>query len=65
MVAAGVSKVYRDTILGHSLKGMDTHYIKPSDADLVRAMGKYTKWLDNELVNVDQNQIDDLLKNDN
>lgn len=29
MVEAGFDKVYRDTILGHSLKGMDVHYINP------------------------------------
>lgn len=54
MVAAGVSKVYRDTILGHSLKGMDTHYIKPSDEDLTRALGKYTQWIDGQFKNVDK-----------
>ena len=46
MVDAGVDKAYRDTILGHSLKGMDTHYIKPSEESLTAAMDKYTAWLD-------------------
>ena len=46
MVDAGVDKAYRDTILGHSLKGMDTHYIKPSEESLTTAMDKYTEWLD-------------------
>lgn len=41
-VRAGVDKVYRDTITGHSLKGMDIHYIKPSEADLAAAMEKFT-----------------------
>ena len=27
MLSAGVDKVYRDTILGHSLRGMDIHYM--------------------------------------
>jgi len=49
MAAAGLSKVYRDTILGHSLKGMDIHYIVPSDDDLTEAMDKYTKWLDGKM----------------
>ncbi|WP_373498977.1 tyrosine-type recombinase/integrase [Desulfococcus sp.] len=55
MVSAGVDKVYRDMILGHSLKGMDVHYIKPGDDELTAAMDKYTEWLDRELKNVDQN----------
>ncbi len=29
MLSAGVDKVYRDTILGHSLQGMDVHYMAP------------------------------------
>ena len=48
MVDAGVNKVYRDTILGHSLKGMDMHYIKPPESSLKTAMEKYTAWLDAE-----------------
>jgi hypothetical protein len=43
---AGIDKVYHDTIVGHSLSGMDIHCIKPNDADLRRAMDVYTKWLD-------------------
>ena len=46
MLSAGVDKVYRDTILGHSLQGMDIHYMAPSEDDLHRAMGDYTEWLD-------------------
>ena len=53
MLKAGVSKVYRDTLLGHSLKGMDKHYMVPDENDLIRAMNQYTKWLDDQL-NVDQ-----------
>jgi integrase len=34
MLSAGVDKVYRDTILGHSLQGMDVHYMAPSEDDL-------------------------------
>ncbi|MFV9691248.1 MAG: tyrosine-type recombinase/integrase, partial [Desulfobacteria bacterium] len=58
MVAAGVDKVYRDTILGHSLKGMDVYYIVPKDDALTNAMTKYTEWFDHQVkvvsANVDQ-----------
>jgi len=52
MLAAGVDKVYRDTILGHSLTGMDVHYISPSEENLKQAMAKYTAWLDTQFENV-------------
>jgi integrase len=59
MLSAGVSKVYCDLILGHSLQGMDAHYIVPDDDTLKQAMERYTNWLDNKiansLANVDQN----------
>ena len=57
MLEAGVDKVYRDTILGHSLEGMDNYYIHPSEENLKGAMEKYTSWLDSQLLNanVDQN----------
>jgi hypothetical protein len=41
MVSAGVDKVYRDTILGQSLKGMDIHCIAPTEDDLAGAIDKY------------------------
>jgi len=50
MLSAGVDKVYRDTILGHSLHGMDVHYMAPSEDDLHRAMERYTEWLDGQLI---------------
>ena len=54
---AGVEQVPRDVILGHSLHGMDAHYMAPSIDDLHRAMEKYTEWLDGQLIlaSVDQN----------
>lgn len=55
MVNAGVDHVHRDLILGHSLKGMDVHYMAPSEGDLHQAMAKYTAWLDGQLQSVDQN----------
>lgn len=53
MTTAGVNKIYRDLILGHSLQGMDVHYISPSDEDLKQAMDQYTTWLDDQILNVD------------
>ena len=61
MLLAGVDRPHRDTILGHSLKGMDAHYIVPSDESLTKAMDRFTQWLDGKLKlesvdqNVDQN----------
>ncbi len=53
MVNASIDKVYRDLILGHSLLGMDVHYMAPSDDDLKNAMEKYTAWIDDQIANVD------------
>lgn len=49
MLNAGVEKVHRDVILGHSLQGMDVHYLVPSEEDLRVAMDQYTAWLDSQL----------------
>lgn len=49
MLNAGVDKVYRDLILGHSLTGMDVHYLAPNEDDLKKAMDQYTSWLDKKL----------------
>jgi len=46
---AGVDKVRRDVIVGHSLKGMDVHYIVLSDESLQEAMDRYTQWLDERI----------------
>lgn len=62
MLSAGVDKVYRDTILGHSLHGMDVHYLVPSEDDLHGAMARYTEWLDGQLANVSQN-VNNSIKN--
>lgn len=53
MARAGIDKVYPDTILGHSLQGMDKNYLKPSDEDLHAAMERYTSWLQVEIASVD------------
>jgi hypothetical protein len=52
MLSAGVSKVYCDLILGHSLQGMDAHYIVPDDDTLRQAMERYTAWLDDRIAHV-------------
>jgi cytochrome c len=49
MVDAGVDKAHREKILGHSLKGMDVHYVKPPDSSFMAAMDKYTEWLDAQI----------------
>lgn len=54
MLNAGVDKVHRDLILGHSLTGMDVHYIAPSDDSLKEAMDKYTRWLDEQIAGTSQ-----------
>ena len=55
MLNAGVDKVHRDIILGHSLHGMDVHYMSPSEEDLHRAMDRYTEWLDGQFQSVSEN----------
>ncbi len=53
MVKAGVNKVYRDLILGHSLQGMDAHYIVESGLEgrMRQAMDHYATWLENQFKN--------------
>jgi integrase len=55
LLRTGIDKAIRDTILGHSLQGMDAYYLKPSDADLKEAMDKFTSWIDAQIANVTQN----------
>ena len=57
MVKAGIDKIYRDVILGHSLEGMDARYIHPDDEDLKAAMTQYTTWLDYQVL--DKSKISD------
>lgn len=58
MLKSKVDKIYRDCILGHSLEGMDVHYMAPSEEDLHIAMDYYTMWFDNEVT-----KIQDVSKN--
>jgi integrase len=48
MLKAGIDKVHRDMILGHSLQGMDKHYMVSSDSELERAMGIYSLLIDSK-----------------
>lgn len=54
MLRAGVDKTYRDKIVGHSLKGMDVHYIIINDDDLKNAMDIFTNYVDKEIESVNQ-----------
>jgi integrase len=54
LLYAGVDKVRRDAIVGHSLKGMDAHYIVLSDESLKDAMEQYTVWLDEKIDEADR-----------
>jgi vacuolar-type H+-ATPase subunit F/Vma7 len=58
-----MDQAHRDTIVGHSLKGMDVHYLVPSEDSLTEAMDKYTKWLDAQISNLDQT-LDQEAKNE-
>ena len=49
MLIAGIDKVYRDKILGHSLTGMDVHYLAPDEDTLKNQMERFTQWLDKKL----------------
>ncbi len=46
MLRGSVDKALRDTILGHSLREMDTYFLKPSDEDLTGGKKEYTEWLE-------------------
>jgi hypothetical protein len=57
MLEAEVDKTDRDLILGHSLEGMDRHYITPSEKTLRQVMARYAAWLDEQFANVDQRAV--------
>ena len=61
MLLAGVDKVWRDTIMGHALQGMDKHYLQWDEGDeldalLTAAMEKFSTFLDAEMEKVRQGQ---------
>ena len=58
MLHAGIDRIYRDRLLGHTLEGKDKYYLVIDERTLTKAMNKYTAWLDDQysqLLNVDQN----------
>jgi hypothetical protein len=54
MLKAGIDKIYRDKIVGHSLRDMGVHYIVPSDSDLQKSIEKFTEWFDRKVATVTQ-----------
>jgi integrase len=61
MLNAGIDKSHRDIILGHTLQGMDIYYLSPSEDILKQAMDQYTRWIDDQIANVDQTVDQDKL----
>jgi integrase len=62
MLHAGADETMRDILLGHAKKGMDVHYLRIKDEDLVAAMDKYTSWLDHELEKVRKSVVKSVVK---
>ena len=54
MLRGSVDKALRDTIFGHSLRGMEAYYLKPSDEDLTGGNKEYTDWLEVLIANLDK-----------
>ena len=50
MLNAGVDKTHRDMIVGHSLQGMDKHYLVAMEESLIAAMTRYTNWTDSRML---------------
>ena len=65
MLAAGLDKVHRDKILGHTLKGMDVRYLNPSEVSLRKAMQVRTEWLDEKIAESQKVLTVTLTKNNN
>jgi integrase len=53
MATAEVAKEIRDKIVGHSLTGMDKHYLTVSEERLREGMERYTAWFDSQIATVD------------
>ena len=49
MLNAGMDKAHRDMMIGHSLQGMDVHYLIPTEDSLKVVMERYTTWLDEKI----------------
>ena len=54
MLSAGMDKIYRDLILGHSLTGMDVYYLAPTEDTLRKEMERFTRWFDERLAETSQ-----------
>jgi integrase len=54
LLRAGVDKAIRDTLVGHTLKGMDAFYLKPTEEDLRAAIDRFTAWYDAQTEGVAQ-----------
>jgi integrase len=50
MLNAGVDKTHRDMIVGHSLQGMDKHYLVAMEESLIAAIDRYTNWSDSRML---------------
>lgn len=55
MAAAGLDKAHRDVLLGHSMQGMDVHYLVPTEDTLRQEMARYTQWIDSQLAGTSEN----------
>ena len=55
MLAVELKKEIGTRILGHSMKGIDRHYIIPNEDDLKKAMDQYTEWLDGQVEEIWEN----------
>lgn len=49
MVNAGIDSAYRDALLGHSRKGMDTYYIQIDPKNLIPSTKAYEHWLNSNV----------------
>ena len=65
MVKAGVNKIYRDLLLGHSLEGMDVNYIVESglEEELRQAMEQYADWLGSQFQQLADHSADQAIFN--
>ena len=50
MLNSGVDTAHRDMMIGHSLQGMDVHYLIPTEDSLKETMDRYTQWIDERML---------------
>ena len=58
MILAGIAEPIADTILDHSLLGMNKHYIKPDENALRETIVKFTKWLDAKMAEAEKDSLE-------